>query len=116
MNLSSMNLTDDDVPSLLQRAFVKQKKKCVGLILRDNGLTSVGVRMLVDALLATRTKLKYLSFSNNAAIGDRGIEHLVRLLQKNRSATFLALPNTGMTDRSVRLLADILCNVDPKSS
>ncbi|CAF3388606.1 unnamed protein product [Rotaria socialis] len=116
MNLSSMNLTDDDIPSILQRAFVEQKKKCIGLILRDNGLTSVGVRMLVDALLATRTKLAYLSFSNNAAIGDRGIEHLARLLQTNRSITFLASPNTGMTDRSVRLLADILCNVDPKSS
>ncbi|CAF4206161.1 unnamed protein product, partial [Rotaria magnacalcarata] len=116
MNLSSMNLTDNNMPSIIQRAFTEEKSKCVGLILRDNALTSVGVMVLVEALLKTRTKLKYLSFSNNTAIGDRGIEHLVRLLQKNRSITFLALPNTGITDHGVRLLADVLCGIGPNSS
>ncbi|CAF4672702.1 unnamed protein product [Rotaria sp. Silwood2] len=71
--------------------------------------------MLVDTLISSRTKLKYLSFSNNPNIGDKGIEYLTNLLQKNRSITFLALPNTGMTDYGVRLLADVLCGVNDDS-
>ena len=116
INLSSMNLTDHDVPMVIQRAFGVGSKKCVGLLLRDNDLSSNGVKMIADALLATRSKLKYLSFSNNSSIGDAGVEHLVRLLQTNRSITFLALPHTGMTDHGVRLLADVLCAVDDDST
>ncbi|CAF1074408.1 unnamed protein product [Rotaria sp. Silwood1] len=115
MNLSSMNLTDNDMLLVIQRAFYDNKTKCIGLILRDNALTSIGVKILVDAIISSRTKLKYLSFSNNPNIGDEGIEHLIRLLQKNRSITFLAIPNTGMTDHGVRLLADVLCPVDTDS-
>jgi len=112
MNLSSMNVTDNDLPMIIQRAFGGGRNKCSGLILRDNSLTSYGVKMIVDAVIAVRANLKYLSFSNNSDIGDAGVEHLVRLLQNNRTIIFLALPNTGMTDRGVRLLADVLCNVD----
>ncbi|CAF4923097.1 unnamed protein product [Rotaria sp. Silwood1] len=115
MNLSAMNLTDTDMPLIIQRALQK-KTKCTGILLRDNGLTSLGVKILVDALLATPKKLKYLSFSNNTAIGDVGVQHLIRLLKVNRSITFLALPNTGMTDQSVRLLADVLGDTDGDSS
>ncbi|CAF2781906.1 unnamed protein product [Rotaria sp. Silwood2] len=110
-----MNLTDNDIPSIIQQALGK-KTKCTGLLLRDNALTSLGVKMLVDALLATPKKLKYLSFSNNSAIGDVGIQHLVRLLKTNRSIIFLAIPNTGMTDHGVRLLADVLSDIDDASS
>jgi hypothetical protein len=110
MNLSSMNVTDNDLPMIIQRAFWGGRNKCSGLILRDNSLTSDGVKMIVDALIVARMNLKYLSFSNNSDIGDAGVEHVVRLLQKNRTIVFLALPNTGMTDRGVRLLADVLCN------
>jgi hypothetical protein len=116
INLSSTNLTDSDMPLVLQRAFLNDQKKCIGLLLRDNVLTSDGVKMLVDVLLTIRTTLKYLSFSNNPGIGDAGIEHVARLLQSNRSITFLALPQTGISDRGVRLLADALCGVDPESS
>jgi Ran GTPase-activating protein (RanGAP) involved in mRNA processing and transport len=114
MNLASTNLTDNDMPMIIQRAFC-EKKKCRGLILRDNALTSAGVKMLVDAAISMRTNLRYLSFSDNKDIGDEGIEHVIRLLQKSRSMTFLAIPNTGMTDRGVRLLADLLCGVDADS-
>lgn len=115
MNLSSMNLTDRDIPMVIQRAFHKKRKKCYGLILRDNALTSEGVRVLVDTLLAMRTNSKYLSLADNPEMGDAAIEHLTRLLQKNRTITFLAVPNTGMTDRGVRILADTLCNADAGS-
>ncbi|CAF2945284.1 unnamed protein product [Rotaria sp. Silwood2] len=116
MNLSSMNITDHDMILIIQRAFYDYKSKCIGLILRNNDLTSIGVKMLVDTLISSRTKLKYLSFSNNPNIGDKGVEYLTNLLQKNRSLTFLALPNTGMTDYGVRLLADVLCGVNDDST
>jgi hypothetical protein len=116
LNLSGMNVTDDDLPAVIQRAFLAGPKKCTGLILRGNALTADGVRMIVDTIIAGRTHLKHLSFSRNPDIGDAGIEHLVRLLQKNRSMIFLALPETGMTDRGVRLLADVLCGADPEST
>ncbi|CAF1208060.1 unnamed protein product [Rotaria magnacalcarata] len=115
LNLSAMNLIDTDMPLIIQAAFSENKTKCIGLILRDNNMTSDGVKTLVDALLVARTKLKYLSFSNNSKVGDVGIEHLIYLFKKKRSINFLALPNTGMTDRGVRLLADLLCEVDVDS-
>jgi hypothetical protein len=114
LNLSCMNVTDNDLPAVIQRAFWAGPKKCTGLILRDNALTADGVKMIVDTILAGRTPLKHLSFASNPDIGDAGIEHIVRLLQKNRSIIFLALPETGMTDRGVRLLADVLCGADPE--
>lgn len=116
LNLSCMNVTDSDLPAVVQRAFWGGPKKCTGLILRDNALTADGVRVIVDTILAGRASLKYLSFSSNPDIGDAGIEHIVRLLQKSRSMSFLALPRTGMTDRGVRLLADVLCGVDSEAT
>ncbi|CAF3064172.1 unnamed protein product, partial [Rotaria sp. Silwood2] len=116
MNLSSMNITDNDMSLVIEKVFGKRKTKCTGFILRDNNLTSVGVKMFVDALTETRVKLKYLNLSNNSNVGDQGIEYLVNLFKKSRSITFLALSNTGMTDRSVRLLADLLCDVDADST
>lgn len=116
MNLSAMNITDDNLRVIIQRAFSGGRKKCTGLILRDNFLTSIGVKMIVDAIVSSRSMIKYLSFSNNPDVRDDGIEHLVGLLGKNRHITFLAVPNTNITDRSVRLLADILCGVDPETT
>ena len=117
MNLSSMNLTDQDVPMIVQRALRnKNKKNCIGLILRDNDLTSVGVKLIVDRLLISSGHFRYLSLSNNVNVKDAGIEHLALLIRKSRSLTFLALPDTGISDRGVRLLADALGNVDGKSS
>ena len=110
-----MKLTDFDVPLIIQRALWEQKK-CIGIILRDNALTAVGVKMLVDALLSAKTKLRYLGLSNNIGVTDAGIEHLARLLKESRTMTFLSLPNTGITDRGVRILADVLCRVDPEAS
>ena len=115
MNFSSMNLSDRDIPMVIQRAFGQKKKKCFGLILRGNALTSEGIRILVDSLLDLRPKLKYLSFADNPDIGDDGIVHLTRLLQTSRSMDFLAVPNTGITDRGVRILADTLCDIDTGS-
>jgi hypothetical protein len=116
MDLSSLNVTDGDIPLIIQRAFRRKKKQCIQLILRDNALTSNGVKLLVDELLTTPTSLKNLGLSNNPGIGDAGVAHLARLIQTNRSITLLALHHTGITDRGVRLLADALCGADADSS
>jgi Ran GTPase-activating protein (RanGAP) involved in mRNA processing and transport len=116
MDLSSLNLTNNDIPQIMQRAFRKEKKKYTNLVLRDNALTSMGVKILVDELLTTPTWLRNLGLSSNPGIRDAGVEHLVRLLQESRSITLLALHNTGITDRSVRLLADVLCDTNTNSS
>ena len=116
LNLSCMNVTDSDLPTVVQRAFWAGPKKCTGLILRDNSLTANGVRIVVDTIITGRACLKYLSFSSNPDIGDAGVEHIVRLLQKRRSIIFLALPRTGITDYGVKLLADVLGGTDPDST
>ncbi|UJR07523.1 hypothetical protein I4U23_011811 [Adineta vaga] len=109
LNLSSMNLIDNDLPLIIQEIFYRQENNCTGLILRNNFFSSNGIKILVDDLLLTKTNLKCLCLSNNRDIGDKAIEHLIRLLQKNPSLTLLALPQTGITDYGVRLLADVLC-------
>lgn len=115
MHLASMNLTDSDMPMIIKKIFGEHKTKCIGLNFRHNSFTSVGVKMLAYALLAAQTQLKYLNFSNNMNIGDVAIEDLVLLFKKTGSIAFLALSNTGMTDRGVRLIADLLCNVSGDS-
>lgn len=117
LNLGEMNLTDKDVPLIMERAI--SEKKCIGLILRDNDLTSSGVKTLVDEFLSVKSKLKFLSLSNNLKVGDLGVEHVARFSKANRWLTFLSIPHTGMTDRGVQILADILCDNDdeaPKTS
>lgn len=108
-DLSSLKVIDSDIPWIIERIFRQEDKNCVQLILRDNYLTAHGVKLLVDELLRAPTKLRSLILSNNAGIGDVGIQHCARLIQASRSLTLLGLHYTGMTDRSVRTLADVLC-------
>ena len=116
LDLSSSDLLDNDMPLIIDRIFRKGKTKCLRLVLRDNALTSVGVKLLVDQLLVTPRSLKNLGLSGNGNIGDAGIEHLSRLMQTNRSITLLALHNTGITDQGVRLLGQMLCPTNGESS
>lgn len=109
LNLSSMDLTDVDLPEIVQAIFNNTQKNCTGLILRDNSLSADGVKTFVDDLLIVKANLKCLCLSNNCDLGDTGIEQVIRLLRGTRSLTVLALFHTGMTDHGVRLLADALC-------
>lgn len=116
MDLSSLNLTDNEIPEIMNRILRQDKKNYTNLVLRDNAITSEGIKILVDELLITPRFLKSLGLSSNPGIGDAGVEHLIRLLQGNRSIALLALHNTGITDRGVRLLADFICNTNTNSS
>lgn len=115
MDLSSLRITDDDIPVIFKRIFRRGKINYRNLILRDNCLTSVGVKHLVDGLLKTRTNIRNIGLSSNPDIGDEGMEHLIRLLRESRSISILALHHTGITDRSVRLLADLLTDQNANS-
>lgn len=103
-----MHLTDQSLPPIIEKAFQGKSKKRNGLMLRDNSITSFGVRILVEQLLSMKVKLKYLSLSNNIEVKDSGIEHLCHLIQENQSIAFLSIGNTGITNRSVQLLANSL--------
>ncbi len=115
MDLSSLSLTDNEIPEIMHRVLRQEKKNYTNLVLRDNTITSMGVKILVDELLTTPRCLKNIGLSSNPDIGDAGVEHLIRLLQGSRTVTFLALHNTGITDRGVRLLADALCDAETNS-
>ena len=112
MDLSSFHLTDNEISEIMDRILRQQKKDYTNLVLRDNALTSIGIKILVDELLATPRCLRNIGLSSNPNIGDAGIEHLVRLLRGNRTVTLPALHNTGITDQGVRLFADALCDTD----
>ena len=115
MDLSSLNVTDDDIPVIFKVIYRGRKRSFRNLILRDNALTANGVRNLVDGLLKIPTNLRNIGLSSNPEIGDEGIEHLVRLLRESRSITILALHHTGITDQGIRLLANVLCDEDVNS-
>ena len=104
-----MGINDSDMRVIVARVLWGRRKACTQLILRDNVLTGDGMKILVDELLATSSKLKSLVLSNNSSIGDKGIEHCARLLQASRSLTMIALHYTGISNRGVRILADVLC-------
>ncbi|CAF0802235.1 unnamed protein product [Adineta ricciae] len=112
LNLSSMNLIDNDLSLIIQQIFYNQRKHCTGLILRNNFISSAGVKMLVEELLLTKTNLKFLSLANNSNVGDSAVVELIRYLEINHCLTLLALPQTGITDYGVRLLADVLCGIN----
>lgn len=115
MDLSSLNVTDDDIFVIFKVIYRGRRRIYRNLILRDNALTPIGVKNLVDSLLKIRTNLRNIGLSNNLDIGDEGFEHIIRLLRESRSITILALHYTGITDQSIRLLANVLCDTDTNS-
>lgn len=110
INLSSMNISDDQIPFIIDKCSKKKYKKCFGLILRNNLLTSCGMKLLVQLLINSKINFKYLSFAENPNIGDQGMEYLISLLEFNKSINFLALTNTGITDQTLHLLAKTFSN------
>ncbi|CAF1346552.1 unnamed protein product, partial [Rotaria sp. Silwood1] len=86
------------------------------IILHDNDLTSIGIKILVDGIILSKSKLKYLSLSYNSNIDDQGIEYLIRLLKISRTISFLAISNTRIRDYDVQLLSNLFSSIDKNSS
>ena len=104
MDLLNMNLTDQDIPIVLQKAI--RKKKCTSLSLASNKITADGVRMLVDTL-KTNQRLTHLILSGNP-IGDEAVAYIIQLMTSSRTIYHLALTDTGITDQGVKMLANTL--------
>lgn len=104
MELVNMNLTDQDIPIIIDKAI--RKKKCVSLSLSTNKITADGVRVLVDTL-KSKKNLTHLILSGNP-IGDEGVKSIIELIPNCRTLYHVALANTGITDQGVKLLADTL--------
>ena len=68
LNLSGMNITDGDIRTIIQHK-PWERKKCIGIILRDNALTAFGVYMLIDGIISAKARLKYLSLSKQSTYG-----------------------------------------------
>lgn len=117
LDLSSLKINDDDLNLILRFIIETNSNQYQQLVLRDNQLTAIGIEKLVQQFLQTRTSIRNIGLSSNPLIGDRAIEHLIKLLQSDQqSITILCLHNTGITNRSVRLLADFLCPIDENQS
>lgn len=107
MELVNMNLTDQDIPIIIQKAI--RKKKCVSLSLATNNITADGVQVLVDAL-KTKTSLTHLILSGNP-IGDDGAKTIIGLITSSRTVYHVALANTGITDHGLEILANAVGSI-----
>ena len=104
MELINMNLTDEDIPLIVQK--VIKKKKCTSLSLSTNQITSNGIRILVDALKTNKT-ITHLILSSNP-IGDQALTFISELIQNNPTLYHLALSNTDITDNGMNILINTL--------
>ena len=105
MELVNMNLTDQDIPLIIQKV-IRKKKSAASLSLANNQITADGVRMLVDAL-KTNQKLTHLTLSENP-IGDESVKYLTQLISNSRTLYHLGLNGTNITDQGAKQLAETL--------
>ncbi|CAF1446473.1 unnamed protein product [Adineta steineri] len=133
IDLSVRELIDQDMPIIIQRAIID--KKCKGLYLTgnkissqsisilsdtlynnitlveldlsDNYLSDNGVKILMDVLLTNKTILKKLHLGSNN-ISDQGVQYLTDMLKTNQSLTHLMLNRNSITNHGVNLLSNVL--------
>jgi Ran GTPase-activating protein (RanGAP) involved in mRNA processing and transport len=104
IELINMNLTDQDIPIIIQK--VIKKKKCTSLSLATNKITADGIRMIVSAL-KTNKKLTHLILASNP-IGDEGIKYIIDLIENSRTLYHLSLSDTQITDDGMKMITDTL--------
>jgi hypothetical protein len=133
IDLHSKNLNDADMKIVVKEAIIN--KKCKKLLLHSNNITSLGVS-IISEVLNVNTTLEQLSLSYNP-VGDMGAytlakalsfntcslqtlyliatkitdddaEYLARMLKTNSRLLRLFLDHNYISDRGVRLLAEVL--------
>lgn len=107
-----MNIIDEQIPFIIDKCSKKKYKKCFGVALRNNLLTSYGIKLLVHYLTNLKRDFKYFSFAENPNITDQGMEYFIPFLESNQSINFLALTNTGISDHTLHLLAKTFSNAN----
>lgn len=104
IDLSSMDLTDEDIPMIMKK--IIKKRKATSLTLTSNKITADGIRILVNSLKKNKN-FTHLILSSNP-IGDEGIKYLIELIENNRNLYHLSLSDTNITDHGIELLTNLL--------
>lgn len=103
--LDKMQLTDHDVPTIIQHALVTNR--CTMLDLQHNLLTCAGIACLSSALANNRT-LETLTLDHNS-LADQGVRHLAEALSMNNCVlTTLSLASNKLADSCVQYLVELL--------
>ncbi|CAF1439114.1 unnamed protein product [Adineta steineri] len=104
MDLSSMNLTDDDIQIIVDK--VIKKNKCTSLSLSKNQITSDGIRILCESIKKNKN-LTHLTLSSNP-IGDEGIKYINDLILNSPFIVQLSLADTNLTDNGIITFTKVL--------
>ena len=105
MDFSHQQINDQDMHFIVNRAMIA--KKCTGLNLCSNEITSVGISILAAAIQSNITLQKLYLWENS--IGDEGIHFLTDVLSyENTALKDLRIGWTGLTDTGVSYLAEML--------
>ncbi|CAF2155014.1 unnamed protein product [Rotaria magnacalcarata] len=133
IDLSVRELIDPDMPIIVQRAIIDKKCKglyltgnklssqsisilCDGLYnnstlveldLSDNHISDSGIQILIDVLSTNKSILKKLHLGSNN-ISDQAIKYLSDMLKTNQSLTHLLLNRNNISNRGVHLLSNVL--------
>jgi Ran GTPase-activating protein (RanGAP) involved in mRNA processing and transport len=105
INLSKQGLTDTDMNIVVNHGIID--KQCQKLLLSKNNIKSVGSSIIAKSL-NKNTTLKFLCLSYNN-LSDEGVRSLTKMLALNNSKLeTLSLHRTGITDKSVPDLCNML--------
>ncbi|CAF3281854.1 unnamed protein product [Rotaria socialis] len=133
IDLSVRELIDQDMPIIVQRAIIDKKCKglyltgnklssqsisilCDGLYnnstlveldLSDNHISDSGIQILIDVISTNKSILKRLHLGSNN-ISDQAIKYLSDMLKTNQSLTHLLLNRNNISNRGVHLLSNVL--------
>ncbi|CAF0880575.1 unnamed protein product [Adineta ricciae] len=105
IDLSSQNLTDDDVYIIVE--CIVEKRQCKWLYLEKNNITSMGASTLAKALSHDKT-LEWLDISHNR-LDDEGVHAFTEALSSNNSKLkALHLWSVGLTNKGIEYITEML--------
>jgi Ran GTPase-activating protein (RanGAP) involved in mRNA processing and transport len=104
VELGNQELTDNDIPIIIQLAIID--KQCFRLDLMSNMIANEGAQHLAR-ILQSNTSLQILDLSVNQ-ITDDGVRWIAEALHTNTTLILLALGKNQITDKGVRLLSESL--------
>lgn len=133
VDLNHWNLIDNDMEIVVAQAIIK--KQCRRLYLQNNNITSygalriavalennitlnslnlnnnhlldVGVRYLSEKISSGQSILQYLDLGSNE-ITDLGVQHVIEILKRTRTLTFLGLACNDIGNQGMQLLINVI--------
>jgi hypothetical protein len=108
LDLTELNLQDQDIPTIIKRAV--RERRCKSISFSKNSLSSAGATMFVNELIETNnTTLKGLFLKGNSSLGDHQAQEVARLLTNDYPTLIeLSLSKGALTDEEVILLCRAL--------